>query len=138
MSEYKISKSLRWICNQIPDNLGDSNEERMLKCIKLYCQQGAETIEEFEKRIENGTLVELPCKVGTTIYHILDSEVKQDTVFRYEFEYATKPLVYFDKYIKKAKRTWKRPFELVENFNKTWFLTKAEAEAKLKELKGEV
>ena len=37
-------KSLKWVANQIPDDLGDSKEERMLKCIKLYCDNGAETI----------------------------------------------------------------------------------------------
>ena len=50
--ENKAAKSLLWVCNQIPDGLGDSNEERMLKCIKLYCKQGAETIDELEKEIE--------------------------------------------------------------------------------------
>ena len=40
-----IAKSLRWIVNQIPDGMGDSEEEKMLKCIKLYCQNGAATIE---------------------------------------------------------------------------------------------
>ena len=38
-------KSLKWLCNQIPNDLGDSNEERMLKCIKLYCEQGIVVIE---------------------------------------------------------------------------------------------
>lgn len=39
-----VAKSLRWIVNQIPDGMGDSEEEKMLKCIKLYCQNGAATI----------------------------------------------------------------------------------------------
>ena len=38
-------KSLKWICNQIPNDLGDSNEERMLKCIRLYCERGISVIE---------------------------------------------------------------------------------------------
>lgn len=50
--ENPAAKSLLWVCNQIPDDLGDSNEERMLKCIKLYCKQGAEKIDEQEKKIE--------------------------------------------------------------------------------------
>ncbi len=38
-------KSLNWVCNQIPNDLGDSNEERMLKCIRRYCEQGILVIE---------------------------------------------------------------------------------------------
>ncbi len=41
-------KSLKWVANQIPNNLGDSNEEKMLKCIKLYCENGAETINNLQ------------------------------------------------------------------------------------------
>ena len=47
--EIPEAKSLRWVCNQIPDNLGDSNEERMLKAIKEYCKRGADKIEELAK-----------------------------------------------------------------------------------------
>lgn len=49
MKEIAEAKSLRWVCNQIPDNLGDSNEERMLKAIKEYCRRGADKIEELAK-----------------------------------------------------------------------------------------
>ena len=38
-------KSLKWICNQIPNDLGDSNEEKMLKCIRFYCECGISVIE---------------------------------------------------------------------------------------------
>ena len=58
--EIPEAKSLRWVCNQIPDNLGDSNEERMLKAIKEYCKRGADKIEELakdkEKPITHGCL----------------------------------------------------------------------------------
>lgn len=40
----QAQKSLKWVVNQIPEDLGDSNEEKMLKCIRLYCQNGAEAI----------------------------------------------------------------------------------------------
>lgn len=47
----QAEKSLRWVANQIPDNLGDSNEERMLKCIRLYCNNGAEVICQLSKEL---------------------------------------------------------------------------------------
>lgn len=46
------TKSLRWVCNQIPDDLGDSIEEKMLKCIKHYCNSGAYKITELAKQNE--------------------------------------------------------------------------------------
>lgn len=49
IKEIPEAKSLRWICNQIPDNLGNSNEERMLKAIREYCKRGADKIEELAK-----------------------------------------------------------------------------------------
>lgn len=45
-------KSLKWVCNQIPNDLGDSNEERMLKCIRLYCEQGIAAINLQKTKIE--------------------------------------------------------------------------------------
>ena len=42
------AKSLKWVCNQIPNDLGNSNEEKMLKCIQLYCQQGIAVIERLQ------------------------------------------------------------------------------------------
>lgn len=50
-------KSLKWVCNQIPNDLGDSNEEKMLKCIQLYCEQGIAVIERLQS--ENADLKKL-------------------------------------------------------------------------------
>lgn len=44
----QLERSLRWVANQIPNDLGDSNEEKMLKCIKLYSANGAETIKSLK------------------------------------------------------------------------------------------
>lgn len=45
-------KSLRWISNMIPDNLGNSKEDRMLKNIKFHCTDGANLIEALCKEIK--------------------------------------------------------------------------------------
>ena len=94
---------------------------------------------ELEDKIENGTLIELPCKVGTTIYHLYKAGnvITEDKVFNYHFEICTKPCVSFENHFWYG--TNKRVDTiLVEQFGKYWFTDKAEAEAKLKELKGEV
>ena len=41
------AKQLRWIANQIPDDLGDEPEEKMLKTIKYYCTNASAILEEL-------------------------------------------------------------------------------------------
>ena len=97
-----------------------------------------ERLAELEDKIENGTLIELPCKVGTTIYHLYKAGdvITEDKVFNYHFDICSKPCVSFENHFwygtKKRVDTI-----LVEHFGKYWFTDKTEAEEKLKELKGE-
>lgn len=81
---------------------------------------------ELEDKIENGTLVELPCKVGDKVFSIWagigqDYTIKDDTVW-----YLT---VRHNLYI---------TTDYIEDglFGTDVFLTKEEAEAKLKELQN--
>ena len=88
-------------------------------------------------KIEQGTLIELPCKVGTTIYHLYKAGnvITEDKVFNYHFEICTKPCVSFENHFWFG--TNKRVDTiLVEQFGKYWFLTKDEAEKRLKELQN--
>lgn len=41
------AKQLQWIANQIPDDLGDEPEEKMLKTIKYYCINASAILEEL-------------------------------------------------------------------------------------------
>ena len=92
---------------------------------------------ELENKIENGTMIELPCKVGTTIYHLYKAGdvITEDKVFNYHFEICSKPCVSFENYYWYG--TYKRVDTiLVEQFGKWWFLTKTEAEKRLEELQN--
>ena len=79
----------------------------------------------FDK-IENGTLIELPCKVGDTVYQTDGVRIYQGKIgeiaFTKEHTIFTADIVCFDE----------------RAIGESIFLTKAEAEQKLKELKGEV
>lgn len=77
---------------------------------------------ELEDKIENGTLIELPCKVGDTVYFI----VKRRHKIGFE------PYIF----IKKTKLTFYNLKKVLDGFNYTVFLTKAVAEKKLKEYQG--
>lgn len=99
--------------------------------------------DELKSKIENGTLIELPCKVGDTVYIATDKwdieevveakvtrveyfkdEKREDFVFYLDHKYVfskTNPNLIAHRYI-----FWKEEL----------FSTKSEAEQKLKELQG--
>ena len=89
---------------------------------------------ELEEKIENGTLVELPCKIGDVIYEIIG-----DTCID---EWEIESICFNKTYLKGviwAERTrdlahWKF---WIEDCGTKWFATKAEAEKRLEELKNE-
>lgn len=94
---------------------------------------------EYEDLEEQGLLLKLPCKIGTTVYVI-------DTIYECDCDYVDCIMEFPDWY--QCERGFKceyeheklvvRPesfdFKMLDNFNKTVFLTKEEAEEKLKEL----
>jgi hypothetical protein len=71
-------------------------------------------LKEYEDLEEQGRLIKLPCKVGDTVYLIKDSE----TIVEREADMMFIGILW-------------------EEFGKEWFPTREEAEAKLKELRGE-
>ena len=80
-------------------------------CEEGYCAM--EKLTDYEDAEEQGRLIKLPCKVGDTVYLIKNSEK-----------------------IAECKADMMFIGVLWEEFGKEWFLTRDEAEAKLKELRG--
>lgn len=89
---------------------------------------------ELEDKIENGTLVELPCKVGDVMYEVIGDA--------YIDEWEIESICFNKTYPKGviwAKRTrdfarWKF---WIEDCATKWFATKAEAEKRLEEIRNE-
>ena len=113
---------------------------KFYKCKELGCydyciecemnDKAIERLAELEDKIENGTLVELPCKVGDKVYCISNSQiiiftVKEVIINEYRF--------YLRLYDGKDTMT----FTLL-HFEDFLFFNKAEAEQRLKELKNEL
>lgn len=71
-------------------------------------------LKEYEDLEEQGRLVKLPCKVGDSIYSVIEDGL---TIVELKFS--------LDFYVRRKN-----------DFGKTVFLTKSEAEAKLRELRG--
>lgn len=98
---------------------------------------------DYEDLEEQGRLVKLPCKVGDTVYCIFNRYTKC-TFSNEEFdEYSCQGCEYECDSKKENYVQDMRAYSLdwivtnLKNFGKTVFLTKSEAETKLKELRGE-
>ena len=97
-----------------------------------YISDVLEKLADYEDLEEQGRLVKLPCKVGDTVYAIIyDYEVEQYAIKKSEIIEVRENIngIFFVSLINK-------PAFKFNDFGKTIFLTKSEAEAKLKELRG--
>lgn len=80
---------------------------------------------DYEDLEEQGRLIKLPCKVGDTAYEITGA-----TTHGYDWKYLTYEKAYVHGTVFNLGRLY--------DIGKTVFLTKSEAEAKLKELRGDI
>lgn len=83
--------------------------------IRTKNQQLIDKLAYYEDLEDQGRLIKLPCKVGDTVYHVVQGRI---------VEVSNVDLFFL-------------LLSVVENrFNNSVFLTKSEAEAKLEELRG--
>lgn len=95
----------------------------------------ATKLKEYEDLEEQGRLLKLPCKVGDTVYCIENKEIYTCTVGKISISKNNGVWVEinFPKEMPDIAAIEYNP----DDIGKTLFLTKSEAEAKLKELRGE-
>ena len=114
----------------------DKHEE----CVDCITEE-QERLAELEDKIENGTLIELPCKVGDKVYipykfrnknGVFETTIEEIRIEEKHIFFWAKPL-YTNNSVRVKYLGWKK----LKDFNKTWFLTKAESEKKHEELKNE-
>ena len=94
-------------------------------------------LSELENKIENGTLIELPCKVGDTVYCVFSPKYPANPNDKGKWfmgEYQVEKFYYGIKGLSIGIYAFAIVNE--KQLGKTVFLTKAEAEKKLAELKG--
>lgn len=99
------------------------------ECENAYLLAVQKKLKDYEDLEEQGRLLKLPCKIGTEVYNITWWDDAQEKV-------VVKGKTYC-RTVRKHKVT-KSAFDYfdIDEFGKTVFLTKSEAEAKLKELRG--
>ena len=83
-----------------------------------------EQLKEYKQLEEQGRLIKLPCKIGDKVWHISGMSIKEDVISGIEYSYDG--MFYI----------WSNEDIWLGGFNDIVFLTKSEAEEKLKELIG--
>ena len=121
--------------NLVIDKCGNCENVRNPQgCTEHWCYEVMKNrLAELEDKIENGTLIELPCKVGDTVFVLSQMKDKRILPFINTYEITSitirKKTIYFyhemDGFIKIFK---------LNDFGETVFLTREKAEQKLKEL----
>ncbi len=115
----------------------------MINCKNCYhyhmcdLQYRLEEHQNCKHYIDKSLIVELPCKVGDTVYKVCDIESVHRQILEMEvltIEMSNEEVVYL-----KTKKKYLYNFGRVtfDDFGKTVFLSREEAEKKLKEYKGE-
>lgn len=98
-----------------------------------YCQNAIEKLAYYEDLEEQSRLIELPCKVGESIWVVfVGCDVEEYVVASIEVGETHDKIRFTDG---SCHTIWGKDYE---PFKKWAFLTKEEAEAKLKEMKGNV
>lgn len=132
MSEYKRLTNKDWKENYdiFDDVCCDTCAEDCGKCERNF--KALVRLAELEDKIESRTLIEFPCKVGDTVYEIFKYHVPP-----FIKETTIEKIVITEKGYK-LKLSRNSIYETaISSLGKTIFLTKAEAEKKLLELRGE-
>lgn len=101
-----------------------ANGERININTNLQLAQVYNRLAELEDKIENGTLIELPCKVGDTLY----------IIFKRQWSVAN-GTTYWN--IQKTKLTYGNMDRVIKEYGEFVFLTREKAEKRLKELKND-
>ena len=108
VKENYEKESLKTLCSCY----GEKPNPHYTNCEEGYCAM--EKLADYEDLEEQGRLIKLPCKVGDDVYYILGIPNKTPcTIDKCTFELSD-----------------------INKIGKTLFLTREEAEAKLKELRG--
>ena len=96
---------------------------------------------ELEDKIEQKVLIELPCKVGDKIWYVSYIRIEEDRAINILEEWDVEKIdIYDDFIICRLTHKGTDHYNTARNdeFGERWFLTKTKAEARLKELKGEL
>lgn len=120
------------ICKHSENDCNDS-------CMKIipckWYKKAIEKLKRYEDLEEQGRLIKLPCKVGDTVFYINGTLILEYEIVSFSIDRTGAWLMYGEHYVDENDRTYSYNFE-TDKIGKTVFLTREEAEEKLKEMRG--
>lgn len=133
MSDYfRLTEEYQTDCNKCENRqctIKDSYCKDRINC-EMYNR-----LAELEDKIENGTLIELPCKVGDNIYHLSSKTICEEVVKQIKYIIDDGEIDLPNSYIMTDDNySIDYNFYRLSKLGKSVFLTKAEAEQKLEKL----
>ena len=146
MSDYK--RLTQWTENGASLDLGDPKSDMEARqALMVQFKKACNKLAELEDKLEEGTLVELPCKVGDTVWVVTSpfnvfDDIEYDENMKDEvYEAFISSVTFYEcgeqyRIYAKATNHFIGAYFRKCDFGKTVFLTKEEAEAKLKEMEG--
>ena len=118
------------------------NKEQKL-ATDLAMEKAVDKLAHYEDLEEQGRLIELPCKVGDDVYfipsktnyklNVLNHLEENNRVYHQKIERITIAKKYYIVECDADREYGTGRYFIKDSFGETWFLTKEEAEAKLKE-----
>ena len=98
-----------------------------------YCMAAVKyRLAELEDDLESGKIIRLPCKVGDTVYWLIASKYIIECVVSF-INISVGKKTHFTVWVKQKCEGVENDFSS-DDLDEEWFLTREEAEAKLKEL----
>ena len=110
------------------------NEYRLKDTSVEGCQKAINKLAEYEDLEEQGLLLRLPCKVGSTLYQPISNQINEYKAIGLCFDITRNEFMYEVAY--QIGLQWYKTTCDFDCINKTVFLTQAEAEQKLKEMEN--
>ena len=115
-------------------DFGKSNECFFSNKDKCYERSIYNRLKDYEDAEEQGLLLKLPCKVGSTLYHPISNRINEYKAIGLCFDITRNEFMYEVAY--QIGLEWYKTTCDFDCINKTVFLTKEEAEKKLKEMES--
>ena len=104
-----------------------------LDCEESRVKSLKKKLKEYKDLEKQGLLLRLPCKIGSIIYQPIDNQINEYYIIGLRFDITRNKFMYEVTY--NIELDWYNTTCDFDYINKTVFLTQAEAEAKLKELR---
>lgn len=122
-------------CQEICDNACRESSSLTDTCSNCPIQKCFNKLGEFENRVENGTLIDVPCKPGDTIYLVDSSRYVSYGIDELKVLEIHITETYGTTFLCSCEFAFNGCNVNLEHYDKWWFTDRSKAEQRIKELR---